>query len=58
MKGICGLAADINRCPHYIRDQEGCGADHKDCGFYRKPDNKKEMNDQKQPKWFEQYYDR
>ncbi len=56
MKGICGLAADINRCPHYIRDQEGCGADHADCGFYRNPKVKKDTANRKEPKWFEQYY--
>lgn len=58
MKGICGLAPDINRCPHYIRDKEGCGAGHTGCGFFRQPDTKKETNNQRQPKWFEQYYDR
>ncbi len=58
MLGICGLAEDINKCPHYIREKEGCGADHTGCGFYRKPEPIKEMNNQRQPKWFEQYYDR
>ncbi|MDR7813723.1 hypothetical protein [Lacrimispora sp.] len=58
MLGICGLAPDINKCPHYIKDKEGCGADHTSCGFYRQPEIKKEMNNQRQPKWFEQYYDR
>ena len=58
MKGICGLAPDINRCPHYIRDKEGCGADHTGCGFYRKQETKQETNNQRQPKRFEQYYDR
>jgi hypothetical protein len=58
MKGICGLAPDINRCPHYIREKEGCGAGHTDCGFYRNPEMKKEISNQKERKWFEQYYDR
>jgi len=58
MKGICGLAPDINRCPHYIREKEGCGADHTGCGFFRNPETKKEAVSQKGHKWFEQYYDR
>jgi len=58
MLGICGLAADINRCPHYIRKKEGCGADHTSCGFFRSPETKKETVSKKGPKWFEQYYDR
>jgi hypothetical protein len=58
MKGICGLAPDINRCPHHIREKEGCGAGHTDCGFYRNPEMKKEIANQKERKWFEQYYDR
>jgi hypothetical protein len=35
-----------------------CGADHTDCGFYRKLEKEKEIANQKVPKWFEQYYDR
>jgi len=58
MKGICGLAEDINKCPHYIREKEGCGAGHTSCGFYRKTEAKKETANRKEPKWFEQYYDR
>jgi len=53
MKRICGLAPDINMCPHYIREKEGCGADHTSCGFFQ---NKKETVSKKGPKWFEQYY--
>ncbi len=58
MLGKCGLAEDVNRCPHYIRDKDGCGADHTSCGFFRQPDTKKEINNQRHPTWFEQYYDR
>ncbi|WP_313183622.1 recombinase family protein [Lacrimispora sp.] len=58
MLGIRGLEEDINRCPHYLRDKEGRGTDHTSCGFYRNLETKKEISNQKQPKWFEQYYDR
>ncbi len=58
MLGKCGLMEDINRCPHYIRDKEGCGADHTGCGFFWNPETKKEIVSQKGTKWFEQYYDR
>jgi len=44
MLGKYGLAEDINRCPHYIRDKEGCDADHTSCGFFRQSDTKKEIN--------------
>lgn len=59
MLGNCGLAEDINRCPHYIRDKRGCGADHKKCGFFEefeRPGDTKETNMRREPKWFEQYY--
>jgi len=58
MLGICGLAPDINKCPHYIRDKEGCGADHTSCGFFRQPEKERKITTHKGPKWFEQYYDR
>jgi len=58
MLGNCGLAEDINSCPHYIREKEGCGADHAKCGFFRNPETKKEIGNQKEPKWFVKYYDR
>jgi hypothetical protein len=41
MLGKCGLAEDINKCPHYIKDKEGCGSDHTGCGFFRNPETKK-----------------
>jgi hypothetical protein len=58
MLGNCRLAEEINKCPYYIRGKEGCGADHTSCGFFRNLETKKETNNQRQPKWFEQYYDR
>ncbi|ADL04020.1 hypothetical protein Closa_1419 [[Clostridium] saccharolyticum WM1] len=56
MLGNCGLAEDINRCSHYIRDKRGCGADHKKCGFFEPTGKVKETTSPKAPKWFEQYY--
>jgi hypothetical protein len=51
---ICGLAEDINKSPHYIRENESCGADHTEYGFFEPPGKIKESIDQKEPKWFEQ----
>lgn len=58
MLGIRGLEEDINRYPHYLRDKEGRGAYHTSHGFNRNPDTKKETSNQKQPNWFEQYYNK
>lgn len=58
MLGNCGLAPDVNRCPHYIEDKRGCGADHKECGFFvtfGKPGESKETIMYREPKWFERY---
>ena len=58
MVGQCGLAPDVNKCPYYISDKSGCGADHTGCGFYEPAGQKKETVREKEPKWFEQYYKR
>lgn len=58
MLGKCGLAPDINRCPHYDANMGSCTINNDVCGFFRNPEVKKEINNQRQPKWFEQYYDR
>lgn len=56
MIGQCGLAPDINKCPHYISDKKGCGAEQTSCGFYEPPGQKKGKANTKESKWFEQYY--
>lgn len=60
MIGYCVLDPDINKCPHYIRDEGGCGADHWECGFlqaFDKPKSGPKAEDRpKDPKWFEKYY--
>lgn len=61
MLGNCGLAPEINRCPHYIEDKGGCGADHKECGFFEEfvqTGDAKDTIMRREPKWFEQYYKR
>ena len=60
MKGLCELAEDINRCPHYIRDKEGCEADHTSCGFFRESgkETKGKAEYMRKPRWYEQYYNR
>lgn len=54
MIGQCGLAPDINKCPHYINGK--CGAEQTSCGFYEPLVQEKKKENTKEPKWFEQYY--
>lgn len=58
MLGNCGLTEDINKCPHFIADKRGCGADHKECGFFEPFERAREIKEpaMRGPKWFEQYY--
>ena len=56
MVGKCDFAPDINSCPYFIRDKEGCNNEDKVCSFYRDIESKKEIQDTRQVKWFEKYY--
>lgn len=58
MLGKCDLAADINNCPHYIKDIESCEIGNEVCCFFANPGKGKEINYKREPKWFEQYYKR
>ena len=52
----CVFAPDINKCPHYISDKEGCKNPKRGCSFFRDFEQKKETPYVKEEKWFEKYY--
>ena len=59
MFGKCAFAPDINNCPHYIANKEGCVNPKRGCSFFREFDQIKESTEStyvKEPKWFERYY--
>lgn len=56
MEGICTFAPDINNCPHFIQDKEGCANPNRGCSFFRELGHEKEAPYEKEPKWFEKYY--
>lgn len=56
MVGKCSFAPDINSCPYFIRDEEGCSNEDKVCSFYEDIEVKKEIADTREAKWFEKYY--
>jgi hypothetical protein len=59
MKGICGLAPDINKCPHYDANMGSCTTNNNVCGFFRNPEAKKEKSEYKRKtRWYEQYYEK
>jgi hypothetical protein len=60
MKGICGLAPDINQCPNYNVDTGSCASNNNVCGFFRELVEKKEEKTEykRKPRWYERYYKR
>jgi hypothetical protein len=54
--GKCDLASDINKCPYFIVDKEGCNNTDKVCGFYRNMEDENKTPYTKEVKWFEKYY--
>lgn len=56
MFGKCVFAPDINNCPHFIVDKEGCTNPKRGCSFFRELGQKEETPNIKEPKWFERYY--
>jgi hypothetical protein len=56
MTGKCSFAPDINKCPYFMQDNEGCSNTDKVCSFYRKMEQNKEVVEIRQEKWFEKYY--
>lgn len=56
MVGKCTFAPDINSCPHFIPDKEGCANPKRGCNFFREIGYEKEPEYTKEAKWFEKYY--
>lgn len=56
MVGKCGFAPDINSCPYFIRDKEGCSNEDKVCSYYGNIESKEETPYTREVKWFEKYY--
>lgn len=56
MVGNCSLATDINKCPYFVREKEGCNKDSKICCFFSGIEFKKEITETREVKWFEKYY--
>lgn len=56
MVGNCSLESDINKCPYFIRDKEGCNNEDKVCCFYSDMESKAESPEVRKEKWFEKYY--
>lgn len=55
MTGKCSFASDINNCPHFIPDKEGCSNEVRGCSFFRELEYKV-PEIVRVEKWFEKYY--
>jgi hypothetical protein len=59
MIGMCGLAPDINQCPNYKVDTGSCVTNNNVCGFFMVLERKEKRAEYKrEPRWYEQYYNR
>jgi hypothetical protein len=60
MIGMCGLAPDINKCPNYNADTESCVVNNDVCGFFREigEENDEKAEYKREPRWYEQFYNR
>lgn len=56
MVGKCSFAPDINKCPYFIRDKEGCSNEVRGCSFFQELDSSNKTPEIKEPKWFEKYH--
>jgi hypothetical protein len=56
MLGRCSFAPDINKCPYFIPDKEGCSNTVRGCSFFSEIGQEKETDDTREEKWFEKYY--
>lgn len=56
MVSTCSFAPNINSCPYFIRDKEGCSNKNKVCSFYGDIESKQETAEMREAKWFEKYY--
>ncbi len=58
MLGKCGLAPEVNNCPHYARNNESCEIGNEVCGFFKYHGKEKDITYKRKPRWYEQYYKR
>lgn len=55
MAGICTLSPDINTCPYYSPETEGCQKPEGECLFLEKLQTEPPRSERRE-KWFEKYH--